>query len=178
MGIQATEIAKDIRSDPIQDWTLVVKSPLSITNFLLMTAEFSVFEMQASGHYIACSRGIFGPGKTVRVYDADIRNPLYFSLFPQRGWLPIHEAVLISHPSRAPSKTMRLRSSISGRIVQIIIEQNHEKEQSLLEEIIRVYTPYWFAIARCPPLTLRLSDITGRRQAWKSSLPFHSKKKE
>ena len=89
-----------------------------------MTAEFSVFEMQASGHYIAGSRGIFGPKKkTVRVYDADIRNPLYFSLFPQRGWLPIHEAVLMSHPSRAPSKTMRLRSSISGRIVQIIIEQ-------------------------------------------------------
>lgn len=176
LGIQATEIAKDIRSDPIQDWTLVVKSPLSITNFLPMAAEFSVFEMQASGHYIACSRGIFGPGKTVRVYDADIRNPLYFSLFPQRGWLPIQEAILISHPSRAPCKTMRLRSSISGRIVQIIVEQNHEKEQSLLEKIIRVYAPYWFAIARCPPLTLRLLDLTGRRQEWKSSLPFHSKK--
>ena len=62
------------------------------------------------------------------------------------------------------------------RIVQIIVEQNHEKEQSLLEKIIRVYAPYWFAIARCPPLTLRLLDLTGRRQEWKSSLPFHSKK--
>ena len=115
--------------------------------------------------------------KTVRVYDADIRNPLYFSLFPQRGWLPIHEAVLISHPSRAPSKTMRLRSSISRRIVQIIIEQNHEKEQSLLEEIIRVYTPYLFAIARCPPLTLRLLDITGRRQSMEEFSPISLKKK-
>ena len=115
--------------------------------------------------------------KTVRVYDADIRNPLYFSLFPQRGWLPIHEAVLISHPSRAPSKTMRLRSSISRRIVQIIIEQNHEKEQSLLEEIIRVYAPYWFAIARCPPLTLRLLDITGRRQSMEEFSPISLKKK-
>ncbi|WJZ96765.1 hypothetical protein VitviT2T_015418 [Vitis vinifera] len=38
LGVQATEIAKDIRSDPIQDWTLVVKSPLSITNLLLMAA--------------------------------------------------------------------------------------------------------------------------------------------
>ena len=142
-----------------------------------MAAEFSVFEMQASGHYIAGSRGIFGPEKkTVRVYDADIRNPLYFSLFPQRGWLPIHEAVLISHPSRAPSKTMRLRSSISRRIVQIIIEQNHEKEQSLLEEIIRVYTPYLFAIARCPPLTLRLLDITGRRQSMEEFSPILLKK--
>ena len=38
LGVQATEITKDIRSDPIQDWTLVVKSPLSITNLLLMAA--------------------------------------------------------------------------------------------------------------------------------------------
>lgn len=89
LSIQATEIARDIYSHPIQDWTLVVKAPLSISNFLPMAAEFSVFETQASGHYVACSRGIFGPGKTIKIYDADIRNPLYFSMFPQRGWLPI-----------------------------------------------------------------------------------------
>lgn len=90
LNIQATEIAKDIHSDPIQDWNLVVKSPLSITNYLPLAAEFSVLEMQDSGHFLVCSRGIFCPGKTVKVYSADIRKPLYFSLLPQRGWLPIH----------------------------------------------------------------------------------------
>lgn len=90
ISIQATEIAKDIHSDPIQDWCLVVKSPLSITNDLPLRAEYSVLEMQASGHFHARSRGIFGPGETVKIFNADIRNPLYFSLLPQRGWLPIH----------------------------------------------------------------------------------------
>jgi len=90
LSIQATEIAKDIHSDPIQDWTLVVKSPLSISNFLPLAAEYSVLEMQQSGHFVTCSRGIFGPGKTVKVYRADIRKPLFFSLLPQRGWLPIN----------------------------------------------------------------------------------------
>ncbi|KAA8522113.1 hypothetical protein F0562_012573 [Nyssa sinensis] len=176
LSIQATEIAKDIHSDPIQDWSLVVKSPISITNYLPLKAEFSVFEMQSSGHFLACSRGIFSPGKTVKIYNADMRNPLYFSLLPQRGWLPIHEAVLISHPTRDPTKTISLQSSISGRIAQIILEQNHNKEQSLLSKIIKVYSPYWFAIARCPPLTFRLLDMAARKQTRKIALPFKSRK--
>ncbi|KAE8055526.1 hypothetical protein FH972_012359 [Carpinus fangiana] len=176
LSIHATEIAKDIHSDPIQDWTLVVKSPLSISNFLPLAAEYSVLEMQPSGHFVACSRGIFGPGKTVKVFSADIRNPLFFSLLPQRGWLPIHEAVPISDPHGVPSKTLSLRSSISGRIVQIILEQNFDKERPLLAKVIRVYAPYWFAVVRCPPLTFRLLDLPGKKHTWKFSVPFQSKK--
>ncbi|XWS49634.1 hypothetical protein CRYUN_Cryun12cG0020000 [Craigia yunnanensis] len=65
LGIQATEISKDFCSYPILDWSLVVKSPLSITNYLPITAEYSILEMRASGHFIAGSRGIFLPGRTV-----------------------------------------------------------------------------------------------------------------
>lgn len=162
ISVQATEIAKDIRSNPIQDWNLVIKSPLAITNFLPLTAEFSVMEAKKSGNFVASSRGILCPGKAVNIYNADIRNPLLFSLFPQRGWLPVHvrfllplvlfllpfiliflivsfflcilveflkkfpvffkqEAVLISHPHEVPSKTMSLRSSISGRSLSTCI---------------------------------------------------------
>ncbi|XP_057487524.1 uncharacterized protein LOC130773593 isoform X2 [Actinidia eriantha] len=174
LSIQATEIAKDIHSDPIQDWNLVVKSPLSISNYLPLAAEYSVLQMQDSGHFLVCSRGVFCPGKTVKVYSADIRKPLYFSLLPQRGWLPIHEVVLISHPSKNPSKTISLRSTISGRVVQIILEQNLNKPGELLAKIIRVYSPYWVSIARCPPLTLRFLDKTGGKQKRKMALPFQS----
>jgi len=90
VSIQSTEIAKDIHSDAIQDWCLAVKSPLTISNFLPLAAEYSVLEMQSSGHFLACSRGVFLSGKTVQIYSADIRNPLFLSLLPQRGWLPIH----------------------------------------------------------------------------------------
>lgn len=175
--IQATEIAKDIRSDPIQDWTLVVKPPLSITNFLPLNAEFSVLEMQATGNLLVSSRGVLRTGKTGKVYSADIRNPLYFSLLPQRGWLPIHEAVLVSHPSRTPSKTISLRSSISGRVIQIIIEQNQIKERPLMAKIIRIYSSYWFAVARCPPLAIRLVDMVGGKQAHKIAFSLQTKNK-
>lgn len=86
---QATEIAKDIRSDPIQDWTLVVKSPFSIANCLPFEAEYSVLEEQADGHFVCRCRNVFGSGETVKVHTVDIGKPLYFSLLPQGVWLPM-----------------------------------------------------------------------------------------
>ncbi|XP_058084436.1 uncharacterized protein LOC131232245 isoform X2 [Magnolia sinica] len=170
LSIQATEIGKDIHSDPIQDWNLVITSPLSIINFLPLSAEFSVLEKQSSGQFIPCSRGIFHPSETVKVYNADMRNPLYFSLLPQGGWQPVHEAVLISHPTSMPFKTIAL-SSLSGRIVHVILEQNNKEH--LAAKVVRVYAPYWLASARCPPLTYRLLDISGRKGRWHFSLPHH-----
>ncbi|XP_047340404.1 uncharacterized protein LOC124943990 [Impatiens glandulifera] len=177
LSIQATEIAKDIHSDPIQDWTLVVKSPLSITNYLPLSAEYSVLELQSSGHFVSCTRGVFFSGKSVNIHTADIRKPLYFSLLPQRGWLPIHDAVLLSHPKKQPSKSINLKSSISGRVVQIILEQNDNKERPPLAKIIRVYSPYWITVAQCPPLTFRLLELSITREAHKTAFPFKSRKK-
>ncbi|XP_019086561.1 PREDICTED: uncharacterized protein LOC104718635 [Camelina sativa] len=178
LNIQATEIAKDIRSDPIQDWTLVVKSPFSIANCLPFGAEYSVLEMQASGHFICRCRSVFGSGETVKVYSVDIRNKLYFSLLPQRGWLPMDEAVLVSHPNGVPAKTIGLRSSATGRVAQVILEQNYDEQQKVLSKMIRLYAPFWFSIARCPSLTLRLLDLSGKKQTRKVGLPFRNKKND
>ncbi|KAK8691038.1 hypothetical protein V6N13_074559 [Hibiscus sabdariffa] len=178
LGIQATEISKDIHSDPIQDWSILVKSPLSITSYLPLAAEYSILEMQASSHFIPCSRGISRPGRTVNIYNANLCNPLFFSLLPRRGWLPLHEAVLISHPRETPSKTISLRSSISGRIVQLIIEQDYDdKEQTMMSKTIKVYAPYWFSVSKCPPLTYRLVDVGEKKRTRKIRFPFQSKKK-
>lgn len=177
VSIQATEIAKDIHSDAIQDWCLIVKSPLTISNFLPLAAEYSVLEMQPSGHFLSCSRGVFLSGNTVQIYGADIRKPLFLSLLPQRGWLPVHEAVLISHPHGNPSKTISLRSSISGRVIQIILEQNYDKEHTFLAKTIRVYAPYWLGLARCPPLTFRILETSAKRRMPKIAAQFQTNKK-
>ncbi|XP_031125724.1 uncharacterized protein LOC116028070 isoform X1 [Ipomoea triloba] len=173
LSIQATEIAKDVHSNPIQDWTLVIRAPLSISNYLPLVAEYSVLESQNTGHFLACVRGVFNPGDCIKVYNADIRNPLYFSLLPQRGWLPVHEAVPISHPSKVPNKTISLRSSVSGRVVQIILEHSHAEERPFEAKVIKVYSPYWLSIRRCPPLTLRFLDLGGKKSR-KISFPFKS----
>lgn len=60
------------------------------------------------------------------------------------------------------------------RIVQLILEQNYDMEHQLLAKAIRVYAPYWFEIARCPPLIFRLLDI-GKKHTRKIAFPYQSK---
>ncbi|XP_073134921.1 uncharacterized protein [Henckelia pumila] len=175
LSMQATEIMKDVHFNPIHDWAIVIKSPVSVANYLPFMTEISLLEMQTSGHFISSFRGVFSPGETVKVYNSDIRNPLYFSLLPQAGWLPLHEAILISQSSHSPSKTMDFRSSVSGRIVQIIIEQNHSEERPLIPKVIKVYSPYWIRVARCPPLSFRLIDSSFKRSK-KFRLSFQTKR--
>lgn len=62
------------------------------------------------------------------------------------------------------------------RIVQLILDQNDAKEGLVRSKVVRVYSPYWLAIARCPPLTFRLVDFEGKRPTKKIPLPFKSKK--
>lgn len=63
------------------------------------------------------------------------------------------------------------------RIVQIIIEQNNSNEVPLQPKIIKVYSPYWFGVARCPALSFRLIDVNARKMK-KKPLSFHTKKIE
>lgn len=63
------------------------------------------------------------------------------------------------------------------RIVQIIIEQNNTNEVPLQPKIIKVYSPYWFGIARCPALSFRLVDVNARKMK-KNPLSFHTKRTE
>ncbi|ONK73416.1 uncharacterized protein A4U43_C04F31270 [Asparagus officinalis] len=173
LSIQAKQIGKDVHSDPIHDWNLIIDSPLSVTNFLPLSAEYAVIEKKQNGQSQASSKGTLIAGETVKVYNADLRDPIYLSVLPQGGWEPIHEPVPISHPSRMPSKMICLRNSFSGRIVQIILEQNYDKE-CLISRAVRIHVPYWIASARCPPLKYNLLNLSGRNEKKHFSVPFRS----
>lgn len=61
------------------------------------------------------------------------------------------------------------------RIVQVILEHNHTAEMPLQPKIIKVYSPYWFGIARCPPLSFRLIDASVKRVK-RNPLSFQTKR--
>ena len=90
MSVEATEIGKDVHLDPIRDWKLVLTAPLTLISFLPVSSEFSVLEKLSGGELSVRYRGVVKSGETIKVYSADLRNPLYFSLIPQGGWQPIH----------------------------------------------------------------------------------------
>ncbi|XP_073352999.1 uncharacterized protein [Aegilops tauschii subsp. strangulata] len=162
LSIEAKEIGKDVRTDPIYDWSIIIKSPLSLTYYLPIPAHYTVSASHLDEEETSCSRGELNPGEVVKVQNVDPRNPLYLSLVPHGGWESVHEPVPISHPTEVPSKFINLRSSLSGRVVQIMLEQSSDKDY-LMARVIRIYVPYWISFARLPPLTLQFVDITGRR---------------
>ncbi|CAD6212089.1 unnamed protein product [Miscanthus lutarioriparius] len=163
LSIEAKEIGKDVQMDPIYDWCIIIKSPLCLTYYLPISAHYTVSSSHLDDEDSSCSLGTLSPGEAVKVHNVDPRNPLYLSLVPHGGWELMHEPVLISHPTQAPSRFINLRSSLSRRVVQILLEQSSDNDY-LMPRLIRIYVPYWISFARLPPLTLRLIDISGRKE--------------
>lgn len=163
LSIEAKEIGKDVHMDPVYDWSIIIKSPLCLAYYLPISAHYTVSSSHLDDEDSSCSRGALNPGEAVKVHNVDPRNPLYLSLIPHGGWEQMHEPVLISHPTQAPSKFINLRSSLSRRIVQIVLEQSSDNDY-LMARVIRIYVPYWISFARLPPLTLRLIDTSGKKE--------------
>lgn len=66
----------------------------------------------------------------------------------------------------------------ANRVAQITLEQTYDDQQKVLTKMIRIYAPFWFSIARCPSLTLRLLDLPGNKKTKKFGLPFRNKKND
>ncbi|KAF8689392.1 hypothetical protein HU200_041935 [Digitaria exilis] len=163
LSIEAKEIGKDVHMDPVYDWSIVIKSPLCLAYYLPISAHYTVSSSYPNNEDSSCSLGTLNPGDAVKVHNVDPRNPLYLSVIPHGGWEQMHEPILISHPTQAPSKFINLRSSLSERIVQILLEQSSDNDY-LMARVIRIYVPYWISFARLPPLTLRFIDTSGKKE--------------
>ncbi|KAJ0970742.1 hypothetical protein J5N97_018701 [Dioscorea zingiberensis] len=173
LSTEASEIGKDLHSNPIHDWNLKIYSPLSVTNFLPLGAEYAVIDQLPTEETVPCFKDTVVPGETVNIYNADPRDPLYLSVLPQGGWQQLHGPAPISLSSNIPSKMLTLENSFSGRIVQVIVEENHDKKH-LIARVIRIYVPYWIASARCPPLIYKFIDMSGKRVRRHFSVPFRA----
>ncbi|KAJ4777649.1 Pleckstrin (PH) domain-containing protein isoform 2 [Rhynchospora pubera] len=164
VSIDAKEIGKDIYSDPIHDWNIVVKPPLSLAYYLPFSSQYNLVVGNELGRENGtCFNGTIAPGATVKFHNAGPNDPLYLVLLPQGGWEPMHEPVIISHPTRAPSKLINLRNAFSQRVVQITLEHNYDKDCPV-SKVIRIYVPYWISCARLPPLGLCIMDISGKER--------------
>lgn len=165
MSVEATEIGEDVHLDPIRDWKLVLTAPLTLISFLPVSSEFSVLEKLSGGELSVRYRGVVKSGETIKVYSADLRNPLYFSLIPQGCWQLIHEAALISHPTKELAQCLMLKNSYSSRMVQVILEHNKYGKDRVVK-ILRIYTPYWLECVKCPPLQTGCTMISGGNADW------------
>ncbi|CAH1435084.1 unnamed protein product, partial [Lactuca virosa] len=72
---------------------------------------------------------------------------------------------LIPNATKQALSPIFLRESCFSivRVAHIVLEQNYEMERRLAPRTLRVYSLYWLMIARCPPLTFRLVDMSAKK---------------
>jgi vacuolar protein sorting-associated protein 13A/C len=90
-SIDAKEIGKDIHSDPVHDWNIVVKPPLSLSCYLPFLSRYNVVVgSEFTREDNICLNGTIAPGATVKIHNAGPNDPLYLSLLPLGGWEMMH----------------------------------------------------------------------------------------
>jgi vacuolar protein sorting-associated protein 13A/C len=94
LSIEAKEIGKDVRMDPIYDWSIVIKSPLCLSFYLPISARYMISFSHLDNEDSSCSQGTLNPGEAVKVHNVDPRNPLYLSLVPHGGWELMHVRIV------------------------------------------------------------------------------------
>lgn len=72
---------------PVYDWKISMNSPLKLENRLPCPAEFTVWEKHKEGSSVERQRGIILSRGSVHLYSADVRKPIYLTLFVQGGWV-------------------------------------------------------------------------------------------
>lgn len=86
VGIDASVVHTDLNV-PVYDWRISFNSILRLENKLPYEAEFAIWEVSTKGNMVERQHGMAPSGGSVFIYSADIRKPIYLTLFLQNGWI-------------------------------------------------------------------------------------------
>lgn len=86
VGIDASVLHTELNA-PVYDWKISINSALRLENKLPYEAEYAIWEKTVDGTMVERQHGIISSGGNAFVYSADIRRPIYLTLFVQGGWI-------------------------------------------------------------------------------------------
>lgn len=86
VGIDASIVHTDLNV-PVYDWKISFNSIFRLENKLPFEAEYAIWEKSAEGNRVERQHGIVSSGGSAFIYSADIRKPIYLTLFIQSGWI-------------------------------------------------------------------------------------------
>ncbi|BAF08745.2 Os02g0470400 [Oryza sativa Japonica Group] len=86
VGIDASILHTDLNM-PIYDWKICFNSILRLENKLPYEAEYAIWEKSTEGSMVERQHGIVSSGGSAFIYSADIRKPIYLTMFVQNGWI-------------------------------------------------------------------------------------------
>lgn len=153
------------------DWHLTVAAPLTLCNLLPVRAEYQVWEKLKRMAPVLRQRGVVESGANVQISSADIRRPIFLSWWPQGGWKPERDLVLISDPTRLEAElpnSFIVSNTRSSRKLRISVEHDLG-ETDVAAKRVRLYVPYWLKNEAKVPLAYRLTEIDDPGKASKAT---------
>ncbi|XP_078433928.1 calcium-dependent lipid-binding family protein isoform X2 [Wolffia australiana] len=158
IGADASILHTDLNC-PVYDWKISINAPLKIENKLPYNADYTVWEKTVSGGRVERHRGVLPALSSESIYTADLRRPVYLTLFIQGGWALEKDAILIMDISAVeyPSSFWIFHQE-SRRRLRVNIERDTGAANAATK-IVRFFTPYWISNDTNLQLTYQVTEI-------------------
>lgn len=146
-------------NSPVYDWKISVSSPLKLENRLPCPADFTIWERVKDGRSIEQQRGFISSRGTAHVYYADVRNPIYLTLFVHGGWVVEKDAILILDLASG-NRTSSFWMVHHQRKRRLRVSIEHDMGgTAAASKTIRFFVPYWISNDSFVPLAYRVVEI-------------------
>ncbi|PKA57778.1 hypothetical protein AXF42_Ash015155 [Apostasia shenzhenica] len=158
VGTDASVLHTELNA-PVYDWEISINSVLKLENKLPYEAEYAVWEKTIQGNMVERQHGIVSSNGSSFIFSADIRRPLYLTLFVQGGWILEKEAILIMdllNHDHASSFWMVQRQS--QRRVRVSIEYDMGGTDAAPKSV-RLFVPYWIRNDSSVPLSYHVVEV-------------------
>ncbi|XP_062223332.1 uncharacterized protein LOC133922148 [Phragmites australis] len=158
VGIDASVVHTDLNV-PVYDWRISFNSILRLENKLPYEAEYAIWEISCEGNMVERQHGIVSSGGSVFIYSADIRKPVYLTLFLQNGWILEKDAVLIMDLlSLEHVFSFWMVQKHSQRRLRVSVEHDLGASDAA-PKTLRLFVPYWIKNHSSIPLSYRIVEV-------------------
>ncbi|KAK9139107.1 hypothetical protein Scep_008788 [Stephania cephalantha] len=158
IGTDASVLHTELNT-PVYDWKISINSPLKLENRLPSSAEFTIWERTKDGRSVERQNGIISTCRSAHVYSADVRRPIYLTLFVHDSWVLEKDPILVldlSSLGHVSSFWMVHRKS--NRRLRVSIERDMGRTNAA-PKTIRFFVPYWISNDSSLPLTYRVVEV-------------------
>ncbi|XP_062219043.1 uncharacterized protein LOC133918926 [Phragmites australis] len=158
VGIDASVVHTDLNM-PVYDWRISFNSILRLENKLPCESEYAVWETSAQGNMVERQHGIVSSGGSVFIYSADIRKPVYLTLFLKNGWILEKDSVLIMDlVSLEHVSSFWMVQKQSKRRLRVSVEHDLGASDAA-PKTLRLFVPYWIKNHSSIPLSYRIVEV-------------------
>ncbi|KAL6841988.1 hypothetical protein ACP4OV_028188 [Aristida adscensionis] len=158
VGIDASVIHTDLNV-PVSDWRISLNSILRLENKLPCEAEYAIWEISTAGNMVERQHGTVSSGGSGFIYSADIRKPVYLTLYLENGWILEKEFVLIMDLlSLEHVSSFWMVQRQSNRRLRVSVEHDLGASDAA-PKTLRLFVPYWIKNHSSIPLSYRIVEV-------------------